>query len=139
MPNDPETGNAIDYPYQKADGAVQARVDSGGNLIIVSVSKRVPTHEPYQQHESTDKTRYARETTDREGVESSTGCEVGPYAGGGADPIPAVGGDGSAFSGTGSPISSGTATSNHLHLKDQLWQMVYQIKHLKIQMLAKIC
>jgi len=108
LPNDPETGNAIDYPYQKADGAVQARVDSGGNLIIVSVSKRVPTHEPYQQHESTDKTRFARETTDREGVESSTGGEVAPYAGGGADPIPAVGGDGSPFSGTGSPISSGT-------------------------------
>ncbi len=101
LANDPETGNAIDYPYQKADGAVQARVDSGGNLIIVSVSKRVPTHEPYQQHESTDKTRFARETTDREGVESSTGGEVAPYAGGGADPIPAVGED-------GSPISAGT-------------------------------
>ena len=101
LPNDPETGNAIDYPYQKADGAVQARVDSGGNLIIVSVSKRVPTHEPYQQHESTDKTRFARETTDREGVESSVGGEVAPYAGGGADPIPAVGAD-------GNPVDSGT-------------------------------
>ena len=101
LPNDPETGNAIDYPYQKADGAVQARVDSGGNLIIVSVSKRVPTHEPYQQHESTDKTRFARETTDREGVESSVGGEVAPYAGGGADPIPAVGAD-------GNPVDAGT-------------------------------
>mgnify|MGYP003309575051 CR=1 FL=1 len=48
------------------------------------MSKRVPTHEPYQQHESTDKTRFARETTDREGVESSTGGEVAPYAGGGS-------------------------------------------------------
>ena len=101
LPNDPETGNVIDYPYQKADGAVQARVDSGGNLIIVSVSKRVPTHEPYQQHESTDKTRFARETTDREGVESSVGGETAPYAGGGADPIPAVGAD-------GNPVDSGT-------------------------------
>tara|TARA_Y100000593_G_scaffold68104_1_gene125162 strand:+ start:339 stop:2645 length:2307 start_codon:yes stop_codon:yes gene_type:complete len=83
LPNDPETGKAIDYPYQKADGAVQARVDSGGNLIIVSVSKRVPTHEPYQQHENSDRARFSRESTDREGNESSTGGKTAPYSGGG--------------------------------------------------------
>ena len=99
LSNDPETGNVIDYPYQKADGAVQARVDSGGNLIIVSVSKRVPTHEPYQQHEATDKERFSRETTDREGVESSVGGEVAPYAGGGA---------GEETDADGNPVDSGT-------------------------------
>ena len=86
LANDPETGNVIDYPYQKADGAKPFRVDSNGNLILVSVAKRVPTHEPYQQHENTNKTKYSRSFTDREGIENSTGGKTAPYTGSGDTP-----------------------------------------------------
>ena len=86
LANDPETGDVIDYPYQKANGAKPFRVDSNGNLILVSVAKRVPTHEPYQQHENTNRTKYSRASTDREGSENSTGGKTAPYTGSGDTP-----------------------------------------------------
>ena len=86
LANDPETGALIDYPYQKAGGAKSFRVDGNGNLILVSIAKRVPTHEPYQQHENTNQTRFSRSFTDREGIENSTGGKTAPYVGSGDTP-----------------------------------------------------